>query len=219
MAPYGRYLTRLSEVTGLQSSQVDFLGRTVRLNPGTTKNDEGRVFPFTLELEAVLFAQREAARALQRQGIITPWVFHRPDGSRIRTFRKVWHRACQQAGCPGRIPHDFRRTAVPNLKRAGIPRQVAMEMVGHKTEAIYRRYAIVSASDLRRAARQLDEAAGIATGIVPAKAALGTGSMSHFYEEKLAGSTGLEPAASGVTGRRSSQLNYDPNVGHEHAPS
>ncbi len=27
----------------------------------------------------------------------------------------------------------------------------------------------------------------------------------------MAGSTGLEPAASGVTGRRSNQLNYDPN--------
>ena len=27
---------------------------------------------------------------------------------------------------------------------------------------------------------------------------------------KLAGSTGLEPAASGVTGRRYNQLNYDP---------
>ena len=30
--------------------------------------------------------------------------------------------------------------------------------------------------------------------------------------EMLAGSTGLEPAASGVTGRRSNQLNYDPNT-------
>ena len=29
---------------------------------------------------------------------------------------------------------------------------------------------------------------------------------------KLAGSTGLEPAASGVTGRRSNQLNYDPKM-------
>jgi hypothetical protein len=28
----------------------------------------------------------------------------------------------------------------------------------------------------------------------------------------LAGSTGLEPAASGVTGRRSNQLNYDPEL-------
>ena len=31
-------------------------------------------------------------------------------------------------------------------------------------------------------------------------------------ERSLAGSTGLEPAASGVTGRRSNQLNYDPNL-------
>ena len=29
-------------------------------------------------------------------------------------------------------------------------------------------------------------------------------------ERRVAGSTGLEPAASGVTGRRSNQLNYDP---------
>ena len=28
----------------------------------------------------------------------------------------------------------------------------------------------------------------------------------------VAGSTGLEPAASGVTGRRSNQLNYDPGI-------
>ena len=56
---------------------------------------------------------------------------------------------------PDRIPHDFRRTAVRNLERAGVSRSVAMKMVGHKTEAIYRRYAIVSESDLREAARKL----------------------------------------------------------------
>jgi integrase len=56
---------------------------------------------------------------------------------------------------PGRIPHDFRRTAVRNLECAGVPRSVAMKMVGHKTEAVYRRYAIVSESDLHEAARKL----------------------------------------------------------------
>ena len=33
----------------------------------------------------------------------------------------------------------------------------------------------------------------------------------------MAGSTGLEPAASGVTGRRSNQLNYDPEVFSAHS--
>ena len=61
-----------------------------------------------------------------------------------------------KAGLPGRIPHDFRRTAVRNLEQAGVPRSVAMKLTGHKTEAVYRRYAIVSPGDLRSAARQLD---------------------------------------------------------------
>jgi hypothetical protein len=41
------------------------------------------------------------------------------------------------------------------LERAGVSRSVAMKMTGHKTEAVYRRYAIVSEADLREAAMKL----------------------------------------------------------------
>ena len=64
--------------------------------------------------------------------------------------------ACDAGGVPGRIPHVFRRTAVRNLERAGVPRSIAMEMTGHRTEAVYRRYAIVAEADLREVAGRLD---------------------------------------------------------------
>jgi hypothetical protein len=62
---------------------------------------------------------------------------------------------------------DFRRTAVRNLERAGVSRSAAMKMVGHRTESIYRRYAIVCERDLREAGEKL---AGIAK-VVPIRKA------------------------------------------------
>ena len=60
-------------------------------------------------------------------------------------------------------PHDFRRTAVRNLERAGVPRSVAMKLVGHKTESMYRRYAIVAESDLREGVAKLAKLPGGST--------------------------------------------------------
>src|ERR1700752_3135313 len=56
----------------------------------------------------------------------------------------------------GRILHDFRRSAVRNLERASVPRSVAMKLVGHKTESVYRRYAIVDETMLRDGVAKLN---------------------------------------------------------------
>jgi integrase len=152
-----------SEVLPLEWRQVDWNGRLVRLDPGTTKNGEGRSFPLTAALEHLLKAQLAEHERLKKAGRIVALVFHR-GGKRIKDFRKAWGSACAAAGCPGRIPHDFRRTAVRNLERASVPRSSAMAMVGHKTEAIYRRYAIVDAGALREAAARLDRAMGTLSG-------------------------------------------------------
>lgn len=147
-----------SEILTLQWRQVDLVGGRVRLEPGTTKNDEGRTFPLTAELRAILDAQRAYTDAVQRDlGRIIPHVFHRK-GKPVRSFRKAWATACTAAGVPGRIPHDFRRTAVRNMIRLGIPERVVMQLAGHKTRSVCERYNIVSESDLQAAAERLNAA-------------------------------------------------------------
>lgn len=153
------YLTgwRFGEAVGLEWRQVDFEAGIVRLEPGTTKNDEARTFPFAVlpRLEAILRQERELTTKLERgTGQIIPLVFHH-DGKPLRDLRGPWKKACKAIGLPNRIMHDFRRTAVRNLERAGVPRSVAMKLTGHKTESVYRRYAIVSEADLREGVAKL----------------------------------------------------------------
>lgn len=144
-----------SEVLPLTWAQVDFRGGVVRLEPGMTKNREGRTFPLFPELRSLLEAQRAYTERTQRkQGSIIPWVFHR-GGKAIRSFHGAWKAACKSAGRPGRIPHDFRRTAVRNMVRKGIPERVAMQLTGHRTRSVFERYNIVSEGDLREAGLKL----------------------------------------------------------------
>ena len=115
---------------------------------------------------ARLPAGSEAAALQQDGGRIVPWIFHEAGESLLdrsgrakHEIRVAWKEACTKAACPGRIPHDFRRTAVRNLTRAGVPERVAMQLTGHKTRSVFDRYDIVNEADLRAAVAQLRRAA------------------------------------------------------------
>src|SRR5947199_6908097 len=85
-------------------------------------------------------------------------------GKPIVRFTKAWRKACAAAGCPGRIPHDLRRTAVRNLVRAGVSESVAMRLTGHKTRSVFERYNVVSDTDLREAVAKLAARTGTILG-------------------------------------------------------
>jgi integrase len=165
-----------SEVLPLQRRHLDLKARTLRLDPGSTKNGEGRIVYLTPELLGLLGEQLDRVDELGRKtGQIIPWLFPHLSGKHLgkpRTcFRKTWETACKKAGIPGRILHDFRRTAVRNMERSGVPRSVAMKLTGHKTESVYRRYAIVSDADLQEATLKLTATSTATSGNVQVDAA------------------------------------------------
>jgi integrase len=155
---------RKSDLTSRQWRHVDFAHGWLRLEPEETKNGDGRMFPLIPELRQVLEAQRARVEAMQRaMGRVIPWVFVRDDGRPVGDFKKAWTTARKRAGIPGRIFHDFRRTAVRTLIRAAIPETVAMKLTGHRTRSVFQRYAIVEEGMLREAGERL-AAGGLAAG-------------------------------------------------------
>lgn len=165
---------RRSELLNLRVKQVDLLERIIRLEPGTTKNDEGREVAMT---DAVYLLLQHCVLGKRPED----FVFTREDGEPVRDFRDAWAKVCCAAGvgqmvcatcllpgneckCEGEkkqvyrglIFHDLRRTGARNLKRAGVSETVAMKIGGWKTRSVFDRYSIVSESDLRDAARKLE---------------------------------------------------------------
>jgi integrase len=149
--------------------EVDLRAGTLRLEPGRTKNGDGCVVYLTDELKVALADQLTRVAALEREmGQTIRYVFPltqgRHHGGPRRDIRNVWRRACRDAGLPGKLNHDLRRTAARNMINAGVPEMVAMAVLGHKKRSMLDRYHIVSPSDLQDVAKKLSCSARTISG-------------------------------------------------------
>jgi integrase len=160
---------RKGEALAIEWEQVDFDAGLITLHDDQTKNNEPRVIPLPNEVQAMLRdiepkvgkvsdganlrAEWEAACAAVGLGerTLNEVEHERLDRKEPRLVRHRWHEY------RGRLIHDLRRSAVRNLRLAGVPENVAMKISGHKTRSVFDRYNIVSTEDVR-AAMQLTEA-------------------------------------------------------------
>jgi len=143
------YGWRVGELLNLRARQVDLVGRTIRLEPGETKNREGR--EVVIASSTLLELLRQCVTGKDQDD----HVFTRGDKP-VRDFRKSWENVCTTAGVPGLLFHDLRRTAARNLRAAGVPQEIIMRIAGWKTPGVFRRYAIVDQADVREALQKLE---------------------------------------------------------------
>ena len=151
---------RIGETLQITWGQVNLAERLITLEPEQTKNKSARIIPLTSELVALL-SEIESD----------------DDDAKVfngTNLRKEWMKACALVGLgevtevedkpydpqyEGLTLHDLRRSAVRNLRKAGVPEGVAMKISGHKTRSVFERYNIVDASDVREAMKQTEVAA------------------------------------------------------------
>lgn len=98
----------------------------------------------------------DMAKFIEMQPQSSEYLFAR-GAKPIRDFRESWDVACQRAVLPGLLFHDLRRTAVRNLRRAGVAETVIMKITGHRTRSVFEIYNITDETDTREAGRKAEE--------------------------------------------------------------
>jgi len=102
---------RSAELLGMKVEQVDFLNNSISLDPGGTKNGEGRIVKLTSETYELV------KQSVSSKGP-TDFLISRKDGQQVKDFRTAWKALTEVAKLPGLLFHDLRRSAVRNIDQA-----------------------------------------------------------------------------------------------------
>jgi integrase len=155
---YLQDFARFGFITGWRKGSIaslrwsDVGDDVIFLRAKNSKNRKPETMPLEGELGDIIERRRTAAVLEDENGSkrFAEFVFHR-NGQPVGDFRKAWATACKAANVDHRLFHDLRRTASRNMISAGVPQAVAMKITGHRTDSMFRRYAIVNEEQKREA--------------------------------------------------------------------
>lgn len=150
---------RLCEMLSRQKHHIE--NNSLVLEPGYAKNKAPRTFPLEGRVAEIIKEQAEASKS-----VLSDWLFHDNLGKPFvryyekwgywkpqKNFLRPWKEALEKAKLVGRIRHDFRRSAVRRFDE--VPDHVGMELSGHKSAAVYRKYKATTEADKREAVKKL----------------------------------------------------------------
>ena len=144
---------RRGEMLGLEWARVDLKQGLVHLYDVHTKTARHRSVPLNRSAREALLAQ---ARFRAAHCPDSPWVFCKPDGSRIRDVHKGFRTARRKAGIEDFRFHDLRHTCAAWLVSTGVPLSEVRDLLGHTNVTMTERYAHLAPERVREAVQRLD---------------------------------------------------------------
>ncbi|MBX3348865.1 MAG: site-specific integrase [Nitrospira sp.] len=139
---------RLGEILNLTWDRVDLHRGIITLRAVDTKTNKPRQVPMTAQVKATLI-ELSRVRDIGHKHV---FVYQRNPMREVKTAFKT---ACRRAGIENLRFHDLRHCAATNLRRAGVDTTTAMQIIGHKSPLMWKRYNSVAESDLLAAASKL----------------------------------------------------------------
>jgi integrase len=121
----------------------------IRLRPEDTKTEEARLIPLTSDLTPLLRDLYKVCYLYEKHVFLVK-------GQSVNSVKTAFKAACRRAKIEGFKFHDFRHTAVTNMRRAGIDHLTIMRITGHKTLEVFKRYNSFLEGDLREAASRFN---------------------------------------------------------------
>jgi integrase len=144
---------REGEILNLTRDKLDLKERLIKLEATDTKDKEPRIIPICDKLHEILSAVPRA--------IHDPHVFLFK-GQPMKIVNRSLQTACKEAGIlwgrfkrDGFVFHDLRHTFNTNMRKAGVPESVIMQVTGHSTREMFDRYNTIDTEDTRQAINQL----------------------------------------------------------------
>lgn len=142
---------RVSELTGLDTADLDRRGRTIRV---LGKGGKERVVPYGLPASRALehyLRHRPTLLGASHSEDARRALFLGARGGRLdpRAVRSVVHQAAARAGVPDLGPHGLRHSAATHVLGGGADLRTVQEMLGHSSLATTQRYTHVTPERLR----------------------------------------------------------------------
>ena len=132
------------EIIQLEWNSVDLEDGFARLRAAQTKTDEARSVRLSPQVIQML---GEIQRTLQWKNVFLS-VTQRPILRWGSYQKKVWSESLKKAGIEDAVFHDLRHDFVTKAMRRGNTSHVVMKQVGHKSDAMLRRYQLIDERDL-----------------------------------------------------------------------